>query len=206
AVHPDLGTIEDFDFFVAKAREQGLEVALDLALQCSPDHPWVTEHPEWFNVRADGSIAYAENPPKKYQHIYPINFDHDPERISREVLRVVNHWIDHGVTIFRVDNPPDILHAYLQYGGPPAFKIRAALAALLSPSWGVYSGFELFEHVAVRPGSEEYIDSEKYQYRPRDWAKAEREGRTLAPFLTKLNAVRRAHPALHQLRNLRWHN
>jgi starch synthase (maltosyl-transferring) len=103
-------------------------------------------------------------------------------------------------------NTPDILHAYLQYGGPPAFKIRAVLAALMSPSWGVYSGYELFEHVAVRPGSEEYLDSEKYAYRPRDWAGAEREGRSLAPFLTRLNEIRRAHPALRQLRNLRWHH
>ena len=103
-------------------------------------------------------------------------------------------------------NTPDILHAYLQYGGPPAFRIRAVLAATMSPSWGVYSGYELYEHVAVRPGSEEYLDSEKYQYRPRDWEAAEREGRSLAPLLTKLNAIRRAHPALRQLRNLRWHD
>jgi starch synthase (maltosyl-transferring) len=288
AVHPDLGTIEDFDAFVAEATRNGLEVALDLALQCSPDHPWVTEHPEWFNVRADGTIAYAENPPKKYQDIYPLNFDNDPEGLSHAVLDVVRHWIDHGVRIFRVDNPhtkpvafwewliatvretdpdiiwlaeaftkppmmhllakvgftqsytyftwrnerweleeyltelsrdtvdflrpnffvntPDILHAYLQYGGPPAFKIRAVLAAMLTPSWGVYSGYELYEHVAVKPGSEEYLDSEKYQYRPRDWAAAEAEGRSLAPFLTRLNEIRHAHPALRQLRNLRWHH
>jgi starch synthase (maltosyl-transferring) len=287
AIHPDLGTLDDFDAFVAEAKANDLEVALDLALQASPDHPWVTEHPEWFTVRPDGSIAYAENPPKKYQDIYPINFDNDPEGIRREVLRVVNHWIDHGVTIFRVDNPhtkpvafwewliaevrkdhpeviwlaeaftkppmmamlakvgftqsytyftwrterweleeyltelsqetvdflrpnffvntPDILHAYLQYGGPPAFKIRAVLAALMSPSWGVYSGYELYEHVAVRPGSEEYQNSEKYAYRPRDWEAAARTGRTLAPYLTKLNEIRNSHPALRQLRNLRWH-
>jgi starch synthase (maltosyl-transferring) len=103
-------------------------------------------------------------------------------------------------------NTPDILHAYLQYGGPPAFKIRAVLAAMLSPSWGVYSGYELFEHVAVKPGSEEYFDSEKYQYRPRDWAEAEKRGESLAPFLTRLNEIRRSHPALHELRNLRWHH
>jgi starch synthase (maltosyl-transferring) len=102
-------------------------------------------------------------------------------------------------------NTPDILHAYLQYGGPPAFKIRAVLAAMLVPTWGVYAGYELFEHVAVRPGSEEYLDSEKYQLRPRDWAAAEREQRTLAPYLTRLNEIRRAHPALHRLRNLRFH-
>ena len=288
AVHPDLGTIEDFDAFVARATELGLEVALDLALQATPDHPWVKEHPEWFTVLADGSIAYAENPPKKYQDIYPINFDRDPEGIYAEVLRVVRHWMDHGVRIFRVDNPhtkpvnfwawlleevrktdpdviflaeaftrpammqtlarvgfhqsytyftwrnekweleeyltelsqktahflrpnffvntPDILHAYLQYGGPPAFKIRAVLAATLSPTYGVYAGYELFEHVAVRPGSEEYLDTEKFQLRPRDWAAAEEEGRTLAPLLTRLNELRRTHPALQRLRNLRFHH
>ncbi|GGO05038.1 alpha-1,4-glucan:maltose-1-phosphate maltosyltransferase 2 [Microbispora rosea subsp. aerata] len=288
AVHPDLGTIEDFDEFVAKARELGMEIALDLALQCSPDHPWVKEHPEWFNIRADGSIAYAENPPKKYQDIYPLNFDKDPEGIYAEVKRVVRFWMDHGVRIFRVDNPhtkpvrfwerllsdinatdpdvlflaeaftrpamlrtlakvgfhqsytyftwrnskheveeylrelahetshylrpnlfvntPDILHEYLQHGGVPAFKIRAILAALMAPTWGVYSGYELAENVPVRPGSEEYLDSEKYQYRPRDWAAAEREGRSLAPFITQLNLLRRAHPALQELRNLRFHN
>ncbi len=289
-VHPDLGTIDDFDAFVARAHELGLEIALDLALQASPDHPWVTEHPEWFNVRVDGSIAYAENPPKKYQDIYPINFDTDPEGIYAEVLRIVRLWMSHGVRIFRVDNPhtkpvsfwhrllgeirrtdpdvvflaeaftrpammhtlakvgfqqsytyftwrngkeelteyatqlrdsaaymrpnffvntPDILHAYLQYGGPAAFKIRAVLASMLSPTWGVYAGYELYEHVALRPGSEEYLNSEKYQYRPRNWDAYEpggpREGETLAPYLTRLNEVRRAHPALHLLRNLRFH-
>jgi starch synthase (maltosyl-transferring) len=288
AIHPDLGTIEDFDAFVARAGELGLEVALDLALQATPDHPWVKTHPEWFTTLADGTIAYAENPPKKYQDIYPVNFDRDPDGIYAEVLRVVRHWMDHGVRIFRVDNPhtkpvnfwawlmdevrktdpdviflaeaftrpammqtlarvgfhqsytyftwrnekweleeylteltqktghflrpnffvntPDILHAYLQYGGPPAFKIRAVLAATLSPTYGVYAGFELFEHVALRPGSEEYLDTEKFQLRPRDWAAAEAEGRTLAPYLTRLNQVRRAHPALQRLRNLRFHH
>ncbi|GGO64905.1 alpha-1,4-glucan--maltose-1-phosphate maltosyltransferase [Nonomuraea cavernae] len=287
AIHPDLGTIEDFDLFVGRTRELGMEVALDLALQCSPDHPWVKEHPEWFTIRADGTIAYAENPPKKYQDIYPINFDKDPEGIYAEVKRVVRHWMDHGVRIFRVDNPhtkpvafwerlladvhstdpdviflaeaftrppmmrtlakvgfhqsytyftwknskydvetylselahetsaylrpnlfvntPDILHEYLQHGGLPAFKIRAVLAAVASPTWGVYSGYELSENIPVRPGSEEYLDSEKYQYRPRDWATAEREGRSLAPFITHLNLFRRAHPALQELRNLRFH-
>ncbi|HEY2879740.1 alpha-1,4-glucan--maltose-1-phosphate maltosyltransferase [Nocardioides sp.] len=288
AVHPDLGTLEDFDGFVTRANSLGLEVALDLALQCAPDHPWVTSHPEWFTTQADGTIAYAENPPKKYQDIYPLNFDNDPTGICREVLRVVRHWMKHGVRIFRVDNPhtkpvafwewmlreirrtdpdvlflaeaftrpammsalgaigfqqsytyftwrtakweiedylrevshetshlmrpnffvntPDILHAYLQYGGPAAFKVRAMLAATGSPSWGVYAGYELFEHVAVRPGSEEYLDSEKYQIRIRDWDAAETDGRTLAPYLTALNAVRRAHPALQQLRNLVIHS
>ncbi len=292
AIHPDLGTFADFDAFVARTRELDMEVALDLALQASPDHPWVSEHPEWFTTRADGTIAYAENPPKKYQDIYPINFDNDPEGIYREVLRIVRLWMSHGVRIFRVDNPhtkpvsfwhrllgeirrtdpdviflaeaftrpammhtlakvgfqqsytyftwrnekvelqdylrdlaadsaaymrpnffvntPDILHAYLQYGGPVAFKIRAVVAATSSPSWGVYSGYELFEHVAVRPGSEEYLDSEKYQYRPRDWAAyepgRERAGQSLAPYLTRLNELRRAHPALHWLRNLHLHH
>ncbi|MER7212296.1 alpha-1,4-glucan--maltose-1-phosphate maltosyltransferase [Streptosporangium sp. NPDC000239] len=288
AIHPDLGTFEDFDAFVAKARELGMEIALDLALQCAPDHPWVREHPEWFNVRADGSIAYAENPPKKYQDIYPLNFDKDPEGLYAEVKRVVRLWMDHGVRIFRVDNPhtkpvafwerliadigstdpdvlflaeaftrppmmhalgkvgfhqsytyftwrnsrqeleeyltelshgsssfmrpnlfvntPDILHEYLQHGGVAAFRIRAIIAAMAMPTWGVYSGYELAENVPVRPGSEEYLDSEKYQYRPRDWASAEREGRSLAPLITQLNLVRRAHPALQELRNLRFHS
>jgi starch synthase (maltosyl-transferring) len=288
AVHPDLGTLEDFDAFVAAANSHGLEVALDFALQAAPDHPWVTEHPEWFTTRADGSIAYAENPPKKYQDIYPINFDNDPEGIYTECLRVIQHWVSHGVRIFRVDNPhtkplafwqwllaevrqtdpdvlflseaftrppmmqalakvgfhqsysyftwrttkeeiesylqevshetghflrpnffvntPDILHAFLQYGGPPAFRIRAVLAATGSSNWGVYSGFELYEGVALKPGSEEYLDSEKYQLRPRDWAAAEAEGRSLAPLLTRLNDIRRAHPALQQLRDLTVHH
>ncbi len=281
AIHPDLGTLEDFDDFVQTARKLGMEVALDLALQCAPDHPWAKAHPEWFTVKSDGSIAYAENPPKQYQDIYPINFDTDYEGLYAEVLRVVRHWMAHGVRIFRVDNPhtkpvpfweeliadikrtdpdvlflaeaftrppmmhtlgrigfaqsytyftwrnekaeleeygtelvesawhmrpnffvntPDILHAYLQYGGPPAFKIRAVLASMMSPSWGVYSGYELFEHVAVRPGSEEYLDAEKYQYRPRDYSHA-----PLNPYLKMLNRVRSEHPALHQLRNLRFH-
>ncbi len=288
AIHPDLGTEADFAAFVARARELGIEVALDLALQCSPDHPWVGEHPEWFAHRADGTIAYAENPPKKYQDIYPLYFDADPDGLFAEVERVVRHWMNLGVRIFRVDNPhtkpvafwerlfaairgtdpdviflaeaftkpsmmkllgeigfqqsytyftwrneraeieeyfrelsgpaaasmrpnafvntPDILPAFLQYGGPPAFAIRATLAATLSPTWGVYSGFELFEHVAVRPGSEEYLDSEKYEYKPRDWAAAEESGRTLAPYMTRLNQWRREHPALQRLRNLTFHS
>jgi starch synthase (maltosyl-transferring) len=288
AIHPDLGTIEDFDAFVDHARSVGLEVALDLALQAAPDHPWVTTHPQFFTTRADGTIAYAENPPKKYQDIYPINFDNDPVGICREVLRIVKHWMAHGVRIFRVDNPhtkpvafwewllkeirrtdpdviflseaftrppmmralgavgfhqsytyftwrtakweledylrevshesdhvmrpnffvntPDILHAYLQYGGPAAFKIRAVIAATGSPSWGVYAGYELFEHVAVKPGSEEYLDSEKYQIRIRDWDGALAEGRSLAPYLTRLNAIRREHPALRLLRNVAIHS
>jgi starch synthase (maltosyl-transferring) len=288
AVHPDLGTIADFDAFVSYTRSLGMEVALDLALQCSPDHPWVKEHPEWFTTRADGTIAYAENPPKKYQDIYPLNFDNDPEGLYQEVKRVVLHWMDHGVRIFRVDNPhtkpvafwerllgeigavapdvlflaeaftrpammhtlgkigfhqsytyftwrnnkgeleeylrelsgdaakymrpnffvntPDILNEYLVHGGRPAFEIRAVLAALLSPTWGVYSGYELIENAPVRPGSEEYRDSEKYQYRPRDWERSEREGLSIAPLITRLNSLRRAHPALHMLRNLVFHH
>jgi starch synthase (maltosyl-transferring) len=279
--------MEDFRAFVDRTRELGMEVALDFALQAAPDHPWVKEHPEWFTTKPDGTIAYAENPPKKYQDIYPINFDNDPEGIYAECLRVIRVWIDAGVRIFRVDNPhtkplnfwhwliwtvketdpdvlflaeaftrpammhqlarigytqsytyftwrtargeleeygrelaanchymrpnffvntPDILHASLQLGGPPMFKIRAVLAAMMSPTWGVYSGFELFEHVAVRPGSEEYLDSEKYQLRPRDWAAAESSGRSLAPYLRRLNEIRRAHPALQQLRTLRFHS
>ncbi|HYO33132.1 MAG TPA: alpha-1,4-glucan--maltose-1-phosphate maltosyltransferase [Nocardioidaceae bacterium] len=287
AVHPDLGTIDDFDDFVSQARDRGLEVALDLALQCAPDHPWVSSHPEWFTTRADGSIAYAENPPKKYQDIYPLNFDNDYEGLRTEILRIVRYWLSHGVRVFRVDNPhtkpvmfwewlfaeirrtdpdaiflaeaftrpymmrglgmvgfhqsytyftwrnlkwelesyltevssetadlmrpnffvntPDILPGFLQYGGPAAFKIRAAIAATGSPTWGVYAGFELFEHVAVRPGSEEYLDSEKYQLRPRDWAGAHAQGKTLEPYLTQLNDIRRRHRALQLLRNLTVH-
>ncbi|MDF9815773.1 alpha-1,4-glucan--maltose-1-phosphate maltosyltransferase [Streptomyces sp. SPB162] len=287
AVHPDLGTIEDFDFFVQRARELRLEIALDFALQCSPDHPWVDKHPEWFAHRPDGSIAYAENPPKKYQDIYPIAFDADMPGIVQETLRVLRHWMEHGVRIFRVDNPhtkpvvfwekviadinrtdpdvlflaeaftrpammhtlgkigfqqsytyftwrtakeeltdyltelsgdaasymrpnffvntPDILHAYLQHGGRPAFEVRAVLAATMSPTWGVYAGFELCEGAAVRHGSEEYLHSEKYELRPRDWAAAEAEGRSLAPFITRLNRLRRRHPALQQLRDVAFH-
>ena len=287
AIHPELGTLADFTAFVRRAQELGMEVALDLALQCAPDHPWVAEHPEWFTTKPDGTIAYAENPPKKYQDIYPLNFDNDPKGLYAEVLRVVRHWIAAGVHIFRVDNPhtkplnfwqwliaevkksdpdvlflaeaftrpammhelgkigfhqsytyytwrttrdeietyvselsaaghymrpnffvntPDILHEYLQHGGPGAFAIRAILAATTSPSWGVYSGYELFEHLPVRPGSEEYLDSEKYQLRPRDFAAAIADGRSLAPLITKLNEIRRAHPALQQLRNVYFHH
>ncbi|HET7303809.1 MAG TPA: alpha-1,4-glucan--maltose-1-phosphate maltosyltransferase [Segeticoccus sp.] len=291
AIHPDLGTFEDFDAFVAEANRLGLEVALDLALQCAPDHPWVTEHPEWFTTRADGSIAYAENPPKKYQDIYPVNFDNDPEGIYAEVRRVVQVWIDHGVRIFRVDNPHtkpvefwqwlisdvaavapdtiwlaeaftrpammhtlakvgfqqsytyfawrntrweleeylrevsgeaaaymrpsfwptthDILTPYMQYGGPVAFKLRAAIAATAVPTYGIYAGYELVENVA-RPGAEEQIDNEKYQYKDRRWADREPggplAGQTLAPYLKRLNEIRRAHPALHWLRNLAIHH
>ena len=286
AIHPELGSAEDFAGFVARAEELGLEVALDLALQCSPDHPWVTEHPEWFTTQVDGTIAYAENPPKKYQDIYPLNFDNDPRGLRRAVLKVVELWIARGVKIFRVDNPhtkplwfwewliakvhrrhpevvflaeaftrpammhalgragfqqsysyftwrntreelaeylhevtavtpayyrpnffvntPDILTEFLQFGGPAGFKIRAVLAALSNPMWGVYAGFELFEHVA-RPGAEEYADNEKYEFRPRDFEGAQDRGESLAPFITRLNAIRRAHPALQDLQNLTLH-
>ena len=283
AIHPELGTEADFTRFLSAAGRNGLEVAIDLALQASPDHPWVASHPEWFTVLPDGSIAYAENPPKKYQDIYPLNFDRDPEGIRAEILRVVEHWIGLGVRIFRVDNPhtkpvdfwewliatvnaahpdvvflaeaftrpammstlgaigfqqsytyftwrnakgeleeyleelahrtadmlrpnlfvntPDILTEYLQTGGRGAFLVRAAIAATAAPSWGMYSGFELMEHVP-RPGAEEYIDNEKYEYRPRDWKRAEQAGASIAPYIAQLNAIRRAHPALRQLRNL----
>ncbi|MDX3119651.1 alpha-1,4-glucan--maltose-1-phosphate maltosyltransferase [Streptomyces scabiei] len=288
AVHPDLGTLEDFAAFVERARELGLEIALDFALQCSPDHPWVQKHPEWFHHRPDGTIAYAENPPKKYQDIYPIAFDADMDGLVAETVRVLRHWMSYGVRIFRVDNPhtkpvvfwervigevngadpdviflaeaftrpammhtlgqigfqqsytyftwrntkqelteyltelsgeaasymrpnffantPDILHAYLQHGGRPAFVIRAVLAATLSPTWGLYSGYELCENAPLREGGEEYLDSEKYQLKPRDWEAAEREGRSLAPLITRLNEIRRANPALHRLRDLHFHH
>jgi starch synthase (maltosyl-transferring) len=288
AIHPDLGDFDAFDRFVAKANSLGLEVALDFALQASPDHPWVTEHPEWFSKRADGSIAYAENPPKKYQDIYPINFDNDRDGIYLESLRILRLWMSHGVRIFRVDNPhtkpvnfwawllgeirktdpdvlflseaftkpammhalgkagfqqsytyftwrnekweieeymkeltaetdsffrpnfwpntPDILPHFLQWGGKPAFTIRAVLASTLSPLWGMYSGFELFENAPLAQGREEYLDSEKFQYRPRDWQGAEERGETLSVLLGKLNYIRRQHPALQQLRDLHFHH
>ncbi|WNI22357.1 alpha-1,4-glucan--maltose-1-phosphate maltosyltransferase [Streptomyces sp. ITFR-16] len=288
AVHPDLGTLEDFGHFVETARNLRMEIALDFALQCSPDHPWVEKHPEWFHHRPDGTIAYAENPPKKYQDIYPIAFDKDMGGIVTESVRILRFWMDQGVRIFRVDNPhtkpvifwekviaeinrtdpdviflaeaftrpammrtlasigfqqsytyftwrnsrqeiteyvtelagetasymrpnffvntPDILPGYLQEGGRPAFEARAVLAATLSPTWGVYAGYELCENTPVRHGSEEYLDSEKYEIRPRDWDAAEREGRSLAPLITTLNRIRRRHPALQQLRDVHFHS
>jgi starch synthase (maltosyl-transferring) len=287
-VHPDLGTLADFDRFVATAKSLDLEIALDLALQVAPDHPWATEGKPWFLVRADGTIAFAENPPKKYQDIYPMWFDSDPQGLIDEVLRIIQFWADRGVRIFRVDNPhtkpvrfwdavlaevyrtdpdilflaeaftrppmmralaevgfhqsysyftwrnekweieeyftelshdaaahmrpnlfvntPDILPAFLQYGGPAAFAIRATLAATLAPTWGVYAGFELFEHVAVKAGSEEYLNSEKYELRPRDWEGAAASGNTLAGYITLLNKTRRGHPALQTLRGLTFHS
>jgi starch synthase (maltosyl-transferring) len=288
AVEPGLGSLEDFDRFVEAARRHGLEIALDLAYQASPDHPWVQMHPDWFRQRPDGTIKYAENPPKKYQDIYPFEFEcADWRALWDELKSVVCYWAAQGVRIFRVDNPhtkppnfwewliwqikasypdvlflaeaftrparlyglarlgftqsytyftwrtakgelaefaeehaeradecrpnlfvntPDILHASLQYGGRAMFAIRAALAATFSPTWGVYSGFELYEHQAVRPGSEEYQDSEKYQLRPRDFEAAEVSGNSLAPWLTRLNEIRRAHPALAQLREIHFHH
>ncbi|MGW7072139.1 maltotransferase domain-containing protein [Streptomyces sp. NPDC054855] len=287
AIHPDLGTLEDFDAFVRRARDLHLEVALDFALQCSPDHPWVDKHPEWFQHRADGSIAYAENPPKKYQDIYPLAFDRDMPGLITETVRLLRFWMDHGVRIFRVDNPhtkpvtfweqvlgdinatdpdviflaeaftrpammrtlaaigfqqsytyftwrntkqeltdyvkelagetaaymrpnffvntPDILPEFLQNGGRPAFELRAVLAATLSPAWGLYSGYELCENTPLKSGGEDYLDSEKYQLRPRDWESAERTGSTIAPLIATLNAIRRRHPALHRLRNVCFH-
>jgi starch synthase (maltosyl-transferring) len=282
AIHPDLGDWDAFDRFVARTRELGMEVALDFALQASPDHPWVTSHPEWFTTRLDGTIAYAENPPKKYQDIYPINFDNDPEGIYHEVLRILKLWMARGVRIFRVDNPhtkpvqfwawlmrqvretdpdviffaeaftkPEMMHALgkvgfhqsytyytwrntrweleeyltelstrtdafyrpnffvntpdinpfaLQSGNPAAFAIRAVLAATMTPSWGVYSGFELFEHEPLKPGGEEYRNSEKFEYRPRDFSAQP----NLNLLLGSLNQIRRDHPALQQLRQVQF--
>jgi starch synthase (maltosyl-transferring) len=284
AVHPHLGTLADFDRFVARARGLGLEVALDFAIQASPDHPWVREHPEWFFHRPDGTIKYAENPPKKYQDIYPINFyGDDPFPLWLELKRILEFWIGHGVTTFRVDNPhtkpvkfwewvireiqatrpdivflaeaftrpkmmkvlakagftqsytyftwrnekpelqdylveittppvaeyfrgnlwpntPDILHETLQRGGQPAFKLRLVLAATLSSLYGIYSGYELCENVPFAPGSEEYLYSEKYEPKVRDW---DAPG-NLVGFITRINRTRRAHRALQLYRNLRF--
>lgn len=283
ALEPALGTLEDFDHFVCAAQRLGLEIALDFAIQCSPDHPWVREHPEWFRHRPDGSIKYAENPPKEYQDIYPLDFEGPAAgALMAELLRVVMFWVGHGVRIFRVDNPhtkpvefwrwliaevqtrhpdvlflaeaftrpklmralakagftqsytyftwrntkselieylselirpeicdyfrpnfftntPDILTAVLQQGGRPAFKMRLVLAATLSPSYGIYSGYELCEHEAV-PGTEEYVDSEKYEIRVRDW---HRPG-NINEFIARINAIRQAHPALQQFANMRF--
>ena len=287
AVNPELGTMKDFDDFVATAANLSMEIAMDLALQATPDHPWVKQHPEWFKKRADGSIAFAENPPKKYQDIYPMYFDEDPEGLYNEIERIVRFWMARGIRIFRVDNPhtkpvwmwqrlisainatdpdviflaeaftapammrqlaevgfqqsytyftwrndkysltqyinevsgdasaymrpnffantPDINPSYLQTGGPAAFAIRATLAATLSPTWGIYSGFELYEAAPFKVGGEEYLDSEKFELRPRDWVAAEKEGRTLAPYIKRLNELRRDHPALQSLRDVTFH-
>jgi len=281
AVHPELGRIEDFDNLVKEAAELGIEIALDYALQCSPDHPWVKAHPNWFFVRPDGTLRYAENPPKKYEDIYPINFwSDDRENLWKACRDIVLYWVQHGVKIFRVDNPhtkplafwewmiadvqrehpdtiflsesftrpnrmkslgklgftqsytyftwknnawelrdymheltktdmveyyrpnffantPDILHEYLQHGGRPAFRIRLVLAATLSPIYGIYSGYELCENVAVKPGSEEYLDSEKYEIRVRDW----NAPGNIKQDVSKLNRIRAENAALHELGN-----
>jgi starch synthase (maltosyl-transferring) len=282
-IHPDLGDVGDFDAFVRRAGELGIEVALDFALQCAPDHPWVTEHPNWFRTRPDGSIACADNPPRRFEDIYPLDFDADTDGLLAEAIRVLEHWIDHGVRIFRVDNPqtkppafwhrliwtvkrahpdvlflgeaftrpavlyglarlgftqnytyftwqdtkaeltefgeqlvaradefrpnlfvntPDALPESVRYGGTAAFALRAALAATLAPTWGVYSGFELFERDAL---SEEHAASEKYQLRPRDFVGALAKGDSLEPWLARLNEIRAAHPALRTPRTLKFH-
>lgn len=288
AINAELGTMKDFEDFLKVARKNKIDVALDLALQCSPDHPWVTSHPEWFTKRDDGTIAYAENPPKKYQDIYPINFDNDYPGLFAEILRIVTFWIDKGVAIFRVDNPhtkpvhfwqeliaavnkkypevvflseaftnppmmhslgkagfqqsytyftwrvtkheleeygrevahatsaffrpnfwvntPDILPFHLQSGNPAVFALRAVLAATMVPSWGMYAGYELYEHIPIAEGKEEYRDSEKYEIKVRDWSGAAKKGLTLAPFITQLNKIRRENIALQRLRNIHFHS
>ena len=278
ALHPELGTWGDFDALVAAAGEAGLELALDFAIQCSPDHPWLKEHPEWFNRRPDGTLKYAENPPKRYQDIYNVNFDSEDWRgLWLALHEVVVGWCAQGVRIFRVDNPhtksvpfwewlirevrdefpdtiflaeaftrpammttlakigfaqsytyftwkntkaelvewleqlrswsgfyrpnvfantPDILHEYLQEGGRAAFEARLVLAATLSPTYGIYSGYEACENVAVQAGSEEYLDSEKYE------VKSRRLDGPVLPLVRRLNEIRRAEPALQRLEGL----
>jgi starch synthase (maltosyl-transferring) len=280
AIHPDLGTMDDFDRLVARGREVGIEIALDFAIQCSPDHPWLKEHPEWFHRRPDGTLKYAENPPKRYQDIYNVNFESENWReLWQALLEVVLFWVSHRVRVFRVDNPhtkpvafwewliaevrqvdpgvvflseaftrpammttlaksgfsqsytyftwknskaelvelmtqvlewsefyrpnffvntPDILHEYLQEGGAPSFEARLVLAATLSPAYGIYSGFENYENVPVTAGSEEYLDSEKYEVKKRKL-----DG-PLLPLVQRLNEIRRAEPALQRVENLRW--
>jgi starch synthase (maltosyl-transferring) len=287
----DLGTFEDFDHLVRTLSDQGMEIALDYALQCSPDHPWVREHPEWFHHRPDGTIAYAENPPKKYQDIYPINFwpDRDPDRVAlwQACLAILEFWISKGVRIFRVDNPhtkpiafwewiipqvhdrwpdtlflaeaftrpammaklaevgfsqsytyftwritqhgpeglwayleelahgdladfmrpnfwpntPDILSGPLRAGPPAAFALRYVLAATLTPSYGVYSGYENYENQPASPTNEEYLNSEKYEIRRRELV----PGAGLLPLMSAVNRIRRRHPAFSQLRTLHFH-
>ena len=280
-VDPLLGTMDDFKALCQRAHELGLEIALDFALQCSPDHPWVKAHPNWFRHKPDGSIAFAENPPKKYQDIYPIDFNADMPGIEKEVERIMNLWIEAGVTVFRIDNPhtkpvrfwqdviaavtkkhpeilflaeaftrpgmmralsyvgftqshcyfpwrntkdeleeylpvtngddgyyqhntfwpttPDILTAYVRDNGVAGHCVRAVLAAMGSPSWGIYNGYELIEN-KQRPGFEEQIDNEKYEVKVRDWSKAKQYG--VAEMLTALNKIRRAHPAALSYHNL----
>lgn len=283
AVHPELGTLDDFHALVATARRLNIEVALDVAVQCSPDHPWLREHPQWFKRRPDGSMRYAENPPKKYEDIVNPDFTCDDAGSLWNALRdVVLFWVGHGVRIFRIDNPhtkplpfwewlinevqnrdpgviflaeaftrpklmkalakrgftqsytyftwrtqkwemedylreltgyperdfyrpnffvstPDILPWHLQSGEPWMFKSRLALAAMLSATYGIYNGFELLEHEAI-PGKEEYLDSEKYEIKVRDWNKPG----NLKPYIRALNFARRANPALQQTSNLRF--
>ena len=280
AIHPDLGTLADFDAMVAAAKAHDIEIALDFAIQCSADHPWLTEHPEWFHHRPDGTLKYAENPPKKYQDIYNVNWNCDDwQGLWSALLDILKYWVGRGVTVFRVDNPhtkplgfwewaiaevrkddpdviflaeaftrrkimqalaklgfnqsytyftwkntawelreyvaelahgpeadyfrpnffantPDILTDYLQHGGPAGFAIRAVLAATLSPTYGIYSGFEHFEGTAREPNSEEYLNSEKYESWKRDL-----DG-PLLPFIARLNHARRAHPCLQRLDNV----
>jgi starch synthase (maltosyl-transferring) len=282
AVHPELGTQEDVRSLTATAHRHGMDVAFDLALNASADHPWLTEHPEWFQQRPDGTLKYAENPPKRYQDIYNFNWDTDAwESLWQAWLDVILHWVDAGVKFYRVDNPhtkpfpfwewlikevhkvdrdvvflaeaftkravmqelaklgftqsytyftwknsrwelteymnelawseekeyfrpnffpvtPDILHAYLVHGGPPAFVARLVLAATLSPSYGIYSGFESFENVPVREGSEEYLNSEKYEIRDR------RLDGPLLPMIRRMNEIRRENVALQHLSNVHF--
>jgi starch synthase (maltosyl-transferring) len=281
AVHPELGTLADFDRLVARAQEHNLEIALDFAIQCSPDHPWLTDHPEWFQHRPDGTIKYAENPPKRYQDIVNVDWESEDWQGLWEALRdVVLHWVRHGVRVFRVDNPhtkplpfwewlieevrrehpdviflseaftrpammralakigfdqsytyftwkntralleeyvtelatetadyyrpnffantPDILHEYLQLGGRPAFEARLVLAATLSPSYGIYSGFERCENVPLKPGSEEYLNSEKYELKER------RIDGPLLPLIRRLNEIRRANRSLQRIDNIHF--
>jgi starch synthase (maltosyl-transferring) len=285
AIHPDLGTLADFDHLVEAAREHHLEIALDIAFQCAPDHPWVQEHPEWFRHRPDGTIKYAENPPKKYQDIYSLDFECQAwQALWHESLQVMLFWCEHGVRIFRVDNPhtkpfrfwewliaelqrrypdtiflaeaftrpkvmrylaksgfsqsytyftwrntknelteyfteltqtevrdymrpnlfantPDILPEYLQYGGRAAFQVRFILAATLGAAYGIYGPpFETSQHQAVRHGSEEYLDSEKYQTRKWDWDRPN----VFREFIARVNGIRRENPALHSNERLRF--
>jgi starch synthase (maltosyl-transferring) len=288
AIAPELGTLDDFRAFCAEAADLGLEVALDYALQCSPDHPWVHDHPEWFWRRPDGSVRYAENPPKKYQDIYPINFwperEADRKALWAACRDVLRYWIDHGIRIFRVDNPhtkpmafwawlieriqrdhpdviflseaftrpkvmaklaevgftqsytyftwrneawelrdyvnelaygpgadymrpsfwtntPDILSGPLRHGPPAAFRLRFVLAATLVPSYGMYSGYELYENEPASDANEEYLHSEKYEIRRRDWGRDD----SLAPFIARVNDIRRRHAAFRWLKNVRFH-
>ncbi|MDD5218342.1 MAG: alpha-1,4-glucan--maltose-1-phosphate maltosyltransferase [Candidatus Omnitrophica bacterium] len=286
AIHPELGTMKDFEDYVRAARENGMEIALDIAFQCSPDHPYAKEHPEWFYHLPDGTIRYAENPPKKYEDIYPLDFNcADRQALWDEMKSIIVFWIEKGVKIFRVDNPhtkplsfwkwlidgvqkdhpetiffaeaftrpkvmkylaksgftqsytyftwrnakaelrqyfeeltqtdmkdyyrgnlfantPDILHEFLQTGGRPAFQIRLVLAATLSSSYGIYSGFELCENKAKAPASEEYLDSEKYQYKVWDWNRADH----IKEFIAKVNQIRASNPALQLYKNLEFHH